>query len=52
MVLHCQGGGRAAIAASLLKAGGLDAANVRGGYDEWSKSGRPVERGTSAEAIA
>ena len=51
IVLHCQGGGRSAIAASVLQAAGFDVLNVRGGYDEWAKSGRPVERETAAEEV-
>lgn len=42
VVVHCQGGGRAAIASSLLKSKGYDVTNVQGGYDEWVASGRPT----------
>lgn len=44
IVLHCQGGGRSAIGASVLKAAGFDVVNVLGGFDEWEKSGREVEK--------
>jgi hydroxyacylglutathione hydrolase len=43
--VHCQTGARAAIAASLLRAGGFE--DVRlfpGGYAEWCSAGRPVAR--------
>ncbi len=43
LVVHCQAGGRAAIAASLLRARGR--ADVRlygGGFTEWKAAGRPV----------
>jgi hydroxyacylglutathione hydrolase len=46
--VHCQAGGRAAIAASVLRAGGI--ADVRvygGGYAEWSAAGLPTSK-TSA----
>lgn len=44
LVVHCQGGGRSAIAASLLESHGLDVVNLTGGYRAWAGSGRPVER--------
>ncbi|HUG27114.1 MAG TPA: rhodanese-like domain-containing protein [Gemmatimonadales bacterium] len=45
VVTHCQGGGRSAIAASLLKARGYDrVANLAGGYSAWVAAGLPVER--------
>ena len=44
IVLHCQGGSRSAIAASLLKAKGFsDVSNLEGGFDSWRKAGLPVE---------
>jgi hydroxyacylglutathione hydrolase len=44
IVVHCQGGGRSAIAASILKANGFtDVANLTGGYGEWEKKGLPTE---------
>lgn len=45
VILQCQGGGRSAIAASLLKARGRDrVANLAGGYTAWVGAGMPVER--------
>jgi hydroxyacylglutathione hydrolase len=44
VVVHCQGGGRSAIAASMLEARGVDAVNLAGGYRGWAGAGRPVER--------
>lgn len=45
VVMQCQGGGRSAIAASLLQARGRDAvANLSGGYGAWAAEGLPVER--------
>jgi hydroxyacylglutathione hydrolase len=44
IVLHCQGGSRSAIAASLLQARGFtNVANMDGGFDAWQKQGLPVE---------
>jgi hydroxyacylglutathione hydrolase len=44
VVVHCQSGARAAIAASLLKANGFRGARLfPGGFGEWRDSGRPVE---------
>ncbi len=48
VVVHCQSGSRAAIAASLLRARGV--ADVRvfsGGFAEWSAAGYPVDRAGS-----
>ena len=51
LVLHCQGGGRSAIAASILQARGIkDVVNLTGGFGAWAAEGRAVERG-SAEAV-
>lgn len=45
VVTQCQGGGRSAIAASLLKARGRDrVANLVGGYAAWVAAGLPVEK--------
>jgi len=50
VVVHCQTGGRAAIAASLLKARGVGDVRVySGGFAEWSAAGQPVERETRVE---
>ena len=43
IVVHCQGGSRSAIAASLLLARGRRAANLTGGFGAWAREGRPVE---------
>ncbi len=46
IVVHCQGGGRAAIAASLLTANGFpDVCNLSGGFGAWQKSGNDVAHG-------
>ena len=45
VAVMCQGGGRSAIAASILAASGRrDVANVQGGFRAWSELGLPVER--------
>jgi hydroxyacylglutathione hydrolase len=45
VVVHCQTGARAAIAASLLRARGFgDVSQFPGGFAEWHAAGRPVER--------
>jgi hydroxyacylglutathione hydrolase len=45
LVLHCQGGSRSLIAASLLEARGIrDVVNLDGGFDAWERAGLPVER--------
>jgi hydroxyacylglutathione hydrolase len=45
IAVHCQGGGRSAIAASLLRANGVtQVANVTGGFGAWVQSGLPVAR--------
>ena len=44
VVMQCQGGGRSAIAASLLQARGRGAvANLAGGYGAWVGAGLPVD---------
>jgi hydroxyacylglutathione hydrolase len=46
VVVHCQGGGRSAIAASYLKSHGVErVANLTGGFEAWMKNDLPVERG-------
>jgi hydroxyacylglutathione hydrolase len=46
VVVHCQAGGRASIAASLLLARGFTDVRVfPGGFAEWKSSGRPVSSG-------
>jgi hydroxyacylglutathione hydrolase len=45
VVVHCQGGGRSAIAASLLRANGVGRViNMTGGFGEWEKQGLRVDR--------
>ncbi|HEV8198229.1 MAG TPA: MBL fold metallo-hydrolase [Gemmatimonadales bacterium] len=46
IAVHCQGGGRSAIAASLLLARGFPSvANVTGGFGQWTAAGLPVQGG-------
>ncbi|MEW5929305.1 MAG: rhodanese-like domain-containing protein [Gemmatimonadota bacterium] len=52
LVVHCQGGARSAIAASVLQANGFrDVVNLAGGFGEWEASGNPVERGAPEAAF-
>jgi hydroxyacylglutathione hydrolase len=45
LVVQCQGGGRSAIAASVLQRHGWDRVlNLSGGISEWSRAGLPTER--------
>jgi hydroxyacylglutathione hydrolase len=45
IVVHCQGGARSAIAASLLRARGFSQVmNMPGGFSEWESAGQPVDR--------
>ena len=44
LVMQCQGGARSAIATSLLRARGIEAVNLIGGFAEWQAGGNPVER--------
>lgn len=44
VVAQCLGGGRSAIAASILKRGGFDVINMLGGYQAWVKAGFPITR--------
>ena len=44
LLVHCKGGGRSAIAASLLAARGFEVANVAGGYAAWQAAGLPTEQ--------
>ena len=42
LVVHCKGGYRSAIAASLLRRAGFrDIANLTGGFDAWKTAGLP-----------
>lgn len=46
LVVHCQGGARSAIAASVLQANGFEnVADLEGGYAQWQAAGHPVTRG-------
>jgi hydroxyacylglutathione hydrolase len=46
VVIHCQGGTRSIIAASILqREGRSDVVNMDGGFAEWESNGLPVERG-------
>jgi hydroxyacylglutathione hydrolase len=52
VIVHCQGGARSAIAASLLQAEGLwDVLNMAGGFNEWRAAGLPVEESPAAPAV-
>jgi hydroxyacylglutathione hydrolase len=45
LVLHCQGGSRSLIAASVLRARGFtNVENLAGGFGAWERAGYPVER--------
>ncbi|HUR95388.1 MAG TPA: MBL fold metallo-hydrolase [Gemmatimonadales bacterium] len=48
VIVHCQTGARAAIAASLLHANGRPAVRLYGGgYAEWTGAGRPTDRASA-----
>ena len=52
VIVHCQGGGRSAIAASVLRARGLtNVVNLVGGYAAWQQAGLPTTR-DDAEPVA
>lgn len=52
VIVHCQGGARSAIAASVLEAQGLtNVINLVGGYAAWEQAGLPTTHG-DAEAAA
>ena len=51
VVVHCQSGARAGVAASLLAARGFgDVRHLAGDYAGWAKAGRPVETGEPVPA--
>ena len=53
LVLQCQGGGRSAIAASVLHAKGFtNVINMAGGFGAWDAAGLPVERHAPAATPA
>ena len=48
VVVHCQGGTRSAIAASILQMNGRnEVSNMAGGFSEWERGGNKVERGSA-----
>jgi hydroxyacylglutathione hydrolase len=49
IAVHCQGGNRSAIAASILQKNGISASNVAGGFSEWERSGGDIERGEASQ---
>ena len=49
IVAQCLGGGRSAIAASILLRAGFDVTDMHGGFLAWGKAGFPVE---AAESVA
>ncbi len=51
VILHCAGGYRSSIAASILKKHGFQVIDLRGGFGAWEKKGLPVETGVP-EAVA
>lgn len=51
LIVHCQGGTRSAIAASLLDARGVtDVVDLPGGFTEWEGAGLPIVRESAALA--
>jgi hydroxyacylglutathione hydrolase len=53
LVVHCLSGARAGVAASLLQQRGFrDVVHLKGDYQEWSRSGRPVETAEPAQPAA
>ena len=45
VIVHCQGGARSSIAASLLRARGYtNVVNLSGGLADWEAAGKPIER--------
>jgi hydroxyacylglutathione hydrolase len=54
IIVHCQGGSRSAIGASVLRSLGFgDVVNAPGGFGEWEREGNPIERGASrTEALS
>ena len=52
LVVHCQGGARSAIAASVLQANGFEnVISLPGGYAAWQAGGNPVERTAKLPAV-
>lgn len=49
VIVHCQGGARSAIAASVLQANGVpNVVNLSKGFQEWASAGLPVEQDADA----
>ena len=52
VVVHCQGGARSAIAASVLQARGVSrVVNLTGGFAAWQQAGFPVDRAHAEGAV-
>ena len=52
VVVQCQGGARSAIAASLLRAAGMEnVVNLEGGFADWEAAGHPVEHGVATAPL-
>jgi hydroxyacylglutathione hydrolase len=50
VAVHCKGGGRSAIAASILRAKGLaSVSNISEGFDGWTAAGYPATREESSK---
>jgi hydroxyacylglutathione hydrolase len=53
LVVHCESGGRAAVAISVLQAqGSHSVSHLAGDYDGWRKQARPIRQGGGVEAAA
>lgn len=50
LAIHCLGGARSAIAASLLQAAGFNVINMTGGFNAWQQAGLPVETSSATTA--
>jgi hydroxyacylglutathione hydrolase len=51
LVVQCEAGARSAIAASVLRAKGMEnVVNLIGGFSDWEAVGNPVERGAAVAA--
>jgi hydroxyacylglutathione hydrolase len=44
VLAYCASGIRSSLATTLLRSGGYDVANVRGGFHAWKNAGLPIER--------
>jgi len=52
VILHCQGGSRSSIAASVLKARGVpNVINMTGGIRAWKEAGLPLATGADQDAV-